>query len=388
MASETSKAEMNFDYLGERLDLLRSEGRLRQLVERSATGTRIVESDGREYVNFGGNDYLGLAAERSASPLSIGSTASALVCGWTPLHQQLADRIAQLKGTESAVLFPSGFAGCSGTIATMAEEGDLILSDELNHASLIDGCRLSRAECVVYPHRGVRAVEQLLKTKRSQFNRVWLVTDSVFSMDGHVAPLRSLCKLAKRHDATMIVDEAHATGVLGETGSGLCEALGVKDQVAIQIGTLSKAIGCQGGFVAAPKLVVDYLINRCRTLIYSTALAPPAVQAGIDALDSIRDEPQRREHVQAMSRLIRERLSIDTDAIENGVPIIPVLVGSDAKAVELSAALSEQGFFVPAIRPPTVPVETARLRISVSAAHDQETVESLLKALEDLLQSK
>lgn len=372
---------MNFDYLTERLDELHSEHRLRQLVERIATGVHIVESDGRQYVNFGSNDYLGLAAERTGSPQATGSMASALVCGWTPVHQQLADRIARLKGTESAVLFPSGFAGCCGTVATIAEEGDLILSDELNHASLIDGCRLSRAECVVYPHRGVRAVEQILKERRDQFNRVWLVTDSVFSMDGHVAPLRSLCKLSQRFDVGMIVDEAHATGVLGEKGSGLCEALGVKDRVAIQIGTLSKAIGSQGGFVAAPKSVVDYLINRCRTLIYSTSLAPSAAQSAIEALDLVRDEPERREHVQSMSRLIRERLSIETNGVENSVPIIPVMVGSDAKALELSTSLRQQGFFVPAIRPPTVPAGTARLRISVSAAHNREMVESLLKVM-------
>ena len=214
---------MAFDFLSERLAKLRDECRLRSLVPRVAHGVRIVEADGSELINFGGNDYLGLAAERASSPVSTGSQASALVCGWTEIHQRLAETIAEFESTESAVLFPSGFAACSGTIATLAESGDLILSDELNHASLIDGCRLSRAECVVYPHRNVDAVEETLKARRNAFARTWIVTDGVFSMDGHVAPLEPLVALAEKYDAFLIVDEAHGTGVLGETGSGVAK---------------------------------------------------------------------------------------------------------------------------------------------------------------------
>ena len=372
---------MSFDYLSDRLAELDRDQRLRQLTPRTANGIRMRAPDGRELINFGGNDYLGLAAERVARPLPTGSTASALVCGWTDLHEQLAARIADFESTESAVLFPTGYAGCSGTVATLAESGDLILSDQLNHASLIDGCRLSRGEKVIYPHRDCAAIERVLAQRRGEFSRVWILTDGIFSMDGHVAPLPELCELAERYEAIVIVDEAHGTGVLGERGSGVCEALQVKDRVPIRIGTLSKAIGSQGGFVAGPKPVIDFLINRCRSLIYSTALAPAAVMAAIDALDAVEQQPERRAYVHQLAMLVREKLSITADRVEAAVPIIPVLLGSDAAAVEQSRRLAERGFFVPAIRPPTVPEGTARLRISLSAAHDRGMVEALVAAI-------
>lgn len=371
-----------FDYLDERLTELRSIHRLRQLVPRAVSGVRITDVDQHELINFGANDYLGLAAERVAAPVPSGSTASALVCGWSILHQRLADRLAEFEQMESAVLFPSGFAACSGTIATLAEGGDLILSDALNHASLIDGCRLSRAECVVYPHRDVDAVARTLNERRDQFARVWIVTDGVFSMDGHVAPLPALCDVAEKFDAVLIVDEAHGTGVLGANGRGVCEALNVKQRVPIRIGTLSKAIGGQGGFVVGPRSVTDYLVNRCRSLIYSTAGAPATVQVALDALDAIENQPQRREHVGQLARLVREKCSIPGDEIESAVPIVPVMIGDDASTIAISAELYKQGFFVPAIRPPTVPSGTSRLRISLSAAHDREMVLNLINALD------
>ncbi|NNE01425.1 MAG: 8-amino-7-oxononanoate synthase [Pirellulaceae bacterium] len=381
---------MTFEHFQEQLDQLRRSDRLRQLVPRTADANamRIILPDGRELINFGSNDYLGLAAQRTASTggadnhCATGSMASALVCGWTTLHQELADKIASFESTESAVLFPSGFAACSGTVATLAGAGDLILSDQLNHASLIDGCRLSRAECVVYPHRDVTAVARILHDRHKQFAHIWIVTDGVFSMDGHVAPLCELCDVAEQYDAHLMVDEAHATGLLGQRGSGLCEAMDVKERVAVRIGTLSKAIGSQGGFVAGPQVVIDYLINRCRSLIYSTSLAPTAVQAAINALDTIGNDPTGRQHVAAMSRLVRERLAIPADAIERDVPIIPLVIGDDAETMRRSAMLCDQGFFVPAIRPPTVPPGTARLRISLSAAHDRESIDALLDVLE------
>jgi 8-amino-7-oxononanoate synthase len=332
-------------------------------------------------INFGGNDYLGLAAERKASALATGSSASALVCGWTQLHEQLATRIASFESTEAAVLFPTGFAACSGTVATLAEASDLILSDHLNHASLIDGCRLSRAQKVIYPHRDCNAVKEVLSRRRSDFARAWIVTDGVFSMDGHIAPLAQLCEIADDFDATVIVDEAHGTGVLGKNGSGVCEAANVKDRVPIRIGTLSKAVGSQGGFVAGPRVVIDYLVNRCRSLIYSTALAPAAVMAAMDALDIITHEPERRSHVHRLAALVRESLSLPADSVETCVPIVPMVVGQDQAAIAKAQHLANRGFFVPAIRPPTVPEGTARLRISLSAAHDHAMVESLLAEL-------
>jgi 8-amino-7-oxononanoate synthase len=386
----------DFRDLQTQLDQLGDSQRLRRLVPRRVEGVSLIDADGRRLLNFGGNDYLGLAAEGHQPHPHAGSGASPLVCGWTEAHQRLADRIADFESTESAVLFPSGFAACSGTIATLPQPADLILSDQLNHASLIDGCRLSRAVCLVYPHRDTQWLERTLNRRRSEFDRVWIVTDGVFSMDGHVAPLDRLCELADRHHACLIVDEAHATGVLGDSGAGTCEAFGVKQRVAIRIGTLSKAIGGQGGFVAGPRVIVDYLINRCRSLIYSTALEPGAVATASNGFDLIRDQPQRRDRVQRLARRVRGELAIETPAREGGnpalvqsieasVPIIPIVLGTDRRAVAASQRLAELGLFVPAIRPPTVPHGTARLRVSLSAAHDDPMIDALIAAVRDQL---
>lgn len=379
----------SFDHLARQLEQLSECGRLRSLVPRRCEGPWIVTAEGRRLINFGGNDYLGFASQSLedvavSSGASSGSGASALVCGWTEAHQDLAETIARFEGTEAAVLFPSGYAACSGTVATLAGEGDLILSDRLNHASLIDGCRLSRAACLIYRHRDCVDLEETLVRCRDDFERVWIVTDGVFSMDGHVAPLRAISEIAARFDATLIVDEAHGTGVLGDRGTGVCESLGVKDRVPVRIGTLSKAIGSQGGFVAGPRVVIDYLINRCRSLIFSTALAPGAVAAARLALEKIRSEPERRSALHALARMVRGELGIEVEPPEDAVPIIPVILGDDRRAVEVARCLEESGFYVPAIRPPTVPEGTARLRISLSAAHQPAMVQDLLRRLMDV----
>ncbi|MCO8124666.1 8-amino-7-oxononanoate synthase [Stieleria sp. TO1_6] len=373
--------------LAETLDDLQRRGRRRRLRRVKIEGVHLIDDQRRRLVNFGGNDYLGLAAElASAIPAvgSMGATASGLVCGWTERHQQLAQRIADLEQTESAVIFPTGFAACSGTAATLGRERDLILSDALNHASLIDGCRLAKAQCIVYPHRDDQTVGRILAERRGEFDRVWIVTDSVFSMHGHVAPLEQLCDLADQYQATVVVDEAHATGVLGETGSGACEALGVKHRVPIRIGTLSKALGGQGGFVAGPQVVIDYLINHCRPLIFSTALSLPAVEAGILAIHQIDTQPQRRRRVGMLARQVRQALGGRCDGVESGVPIIPIVIGADQAAVDASQRLYELGMFVPAIRPPTVPEGEARLRVSLSAEHDDQMILRLIDALKKL----
>lgn len=373
-----------FDHLAKQLEELAVQGRRRELVSRRAEGAWIVLADGRRLINFGGNDYLGLASESTLNT-RCGSGASPLVCGWTGAHERLAESIARFEGTEAAVLFSSGFAACCGTVATLAQEHDLILSDQWNHASLIDGCRLSRAQRMIFRHRDLDDLESLLAKFRKDYQHVWMVTDGVFSMDGHVAPLRGLCDLAERFDANLIVDEAHATGVLGAAGGGVCEALGVKDRVPIRIGTLSKAIGGQGGFVAAPRVVVDFLINRCRTLIYSTALSPAAVGAADAALTRICAEPERRTHLRRLSQRMRDFLGIKAESPEDVVPIIPIVVGADVRAVEASRRLAEAGFYVPAIRPPTVAEGTARLRISLSFLHDEAMIESLIDHLQSLV---
>jgi len=252
----------DFHFLSDRLHSLADAGRLRSLVARQHHGIHLQTSTGGRLLNFGSNDYLGLATGHSGSQVADGSAASPLVSGWTDRHQTLAEKIAKFEATESAVLFPTGYAACCGTVATLADKNDLVLSDSLNHASLIDGCRLSYAQRIVYPHRDWNSVADTLSKRRADFDHVWIVTDGIFGMDGDVAPLDRLTELADQFDAFLIVDEAHGTGVLGQNGQGASEALGVKDRISVTIGTLSKAIGSQGGFVAGPQNLIDYLVNR------------------------------------------------------------------------------------------------------------------------------
>jgi len=377
--------------------------RQRRLVPRTADGVYLIDDQKRRLLNFGSNDYLGLAMqpgpdlppETEDGDLTLrGSTASSLVCGWSQDHQALADAIADWEGTESAVLFPSGYAACCGTIATLAEADDLILSDQLNHASLIDGCRLSKATTAVYRHLDVQHAREILEAHRTAHAEAWIVTDSIFSMDGDVAPLIQLSELACEFGAHLVVDEAHGSGVFGHSGTGICESIGVKEHVFLRIGTLSKAMGSQGGFVAGSTAIVEHLVNHCRMLLFSTALSRPAVQDASRALRHVRHHHERREHVRNLAKWFRSEYSGGFDSIakephsasqvlgiRDEVPIIPILLGDDDGATQASAELLEQGFFVPAIRPPTVPEGTSRLRVSLSAAHTKAQVTELLKAL-------
>lgn len=376
----------------------------RSLVPRELRGKHLVHTDGSVLLNFGSNDYLGIAMESSLIPMSDGSksevfqlpipedveqshppkgaSASALVCGFSPWHQNLCEQISEFEQTEATVLFPSGFAACSGVVATLPEAGDLILSDALNHASLIDGCRLSKAEKFIYPHRDMAAVKALLKSHRGRFQRTYIVTDSIFSMDGTCAPLEALCDLAEQFDAILIVDEAHATGVFGTRGSGLCEQLEVEHRVPIRIGTLSKAFGVHGGFVTGPQVVIDYLIQKARSLIFSTAAPPSVIASALRSLEIIRFQPERRWKVRQLSDLLLEQLrSEGMKSPSEGTPIVPIILGDAGKTVAKAGQLAKSGFFVPAIRPPTVPEKSSRLRISLSAAHDENDVLNLVKCL-------
>ncbi|TWT64636.1 aminotransferase class I/II-fold pyridoxal phosphate-dependent enzyme [Allorhodopirellula solitaria] len=389
------------------LEQMTAQGRRRQVQPVYLDGPWLIDAGGQRRLNFGGNDYLGVVADAlvsvgqdrgggtagEAAGVPGGAAASALVCGWTPHHERLAKAIATAENCEAAVIFPSGYAACSGCVATLCRAGDLILSDELNHASLIDGCRASRAQCLVYPHRDVAAVSEILSQRRSEFNQVWIVTDGVFSMDGDVAPLGELVDLADQHDAQLLVDEAHGTGVLGARGSGLCEAVGLQERIGIRIGTLSKAVGHQGGFVTGPRVVIDYLIQFCRPLIFSTALAPTAAAGACRVIEQMEAWQERRKHLTRLAQHARGRLHNETtlmpcrdwSELESGIPIVPLIVGSDQRAVDLSRRLGEQGYYVPAIRPPTVPEGTARLRLSLSAAHQQEHVDALIDTVIGIL---
>ncbi len=379
------------NYLADRLGQLRQDQAFRELWPRVQRGTRVVDSDGQTLVNFGANDYLGLASlplPQEFDALVRGAGASPLVCGHTPLHHRLCRELALWEQTEAAVLFPCGYSACCGVVATLAEAGDLILSDQLNHASLIDGCRLSRAERMVYEHCSVAAVRDHLEKCRSLYARVWIVTEGVFGMDGDIAPLRELSNVARQYDAVLIVDEAHGTGVMADDGTGACAHWGVKADVPIRIGTLSKAIGSQGGFVVGPQIVIETLINRCRPLIYSTAAAPVSVAAALAGLDAIRSDggaAGRRSRVRMLARRVRKQLLMppgsEFDDSVPDIPIVPVVVGQNARAIQVSTLLKQAGFFIPAIRPPTVPDGTARLRISLSSDHSDDEVTAMVASV-------
>lgn len=376
-------------YCAEDLRLLAEQGLRRRLrVWVGPPGPR-ARVDGREVIALGSNDYLGLAghpAVRKAAGVAmaahgVGSGGARLVCGNRPLHEELEEALAAWKGTDAAVLFNTGYMANLGTIAALAGPGDLIVSDELNHASIIDGCRLSRAEVRVYRHADPQHAGEILGAERGRFRRCLLVTDGVFSMDGDLAPLPELCGLAEGHDAWLMVDDAHATGVLGETGAGTAEHLGVEGRVPIQMGTLGKALGAEGGFVAGGLELAEFLRHRSRPFVFSTAPAPAVVAAALAAVEVARREPALRRAVREHAAYLRRGLADLGFRVPVGeTPIIPVLVGEAVATMRLADALLERGVFAPCIRPPAVPPGTSRLRVTVSAAHGRDDLDMALEA--------
>jgi 8-amino-7-oxononanoate synthase len=350
------------------------------------------DSGTERLVNFGSNDYLSLAADpRVAAAASLviaevgfGAGASPLICGHTSQHAALETRLAQFTGCEGALVFSSGFAANVGTIAALVGRGDAVFSAAANHASLIDGCRLSRAEVVVFPHEDLATLEQQLAAA-AHVRRRLIVCDSLFSMDGDAAPLADLAALAEQHRAMLLVDEAHATGVFGPSGAGLVEELGLEQHVHVRVGTLSKALGSAGGFVAGRRLLIDWLVNRARPYVFSTAHPPAVAAAAIAALDIVAAEPQRRRRLLDLADGLRQELSAQGWNVGRSTSqIVPVIVGSAERALELAAELRRQGFFVPAIRPPSVMEGTSRLRVSLCSGHTQEDVARLAAALRAL----
>ncbi len=376
------------DWLLDGLNALQREHLLRPRRRVQPLGPGRSRIDGHDVIDFSSNDYLGLARDsrltQAAAGVHAGAGASPLVSGRSEHYSQLEHDIAEFEQAEATLLFPSGFAANLGTVTALVSNGDAVFSDRLNHASLIDGCRLSRARLHVYHHTRLEQLEHKL-AKAADAPRRLIVTDGLFSMDGHLAPLESLCQLAKAYDAMLLVDEAHATGVLGQHGRGSCESLGVEDHVTLRIGTLSKAMGTAGGFVVGSRALVDYLWHHARTQVFSTAIPPATCAAASKALELIQLEPDRRTHLEQLARQLRQHLA-DLELVTPSVvgPIVPVIVGSANAALDASRLLAEQGLFVPAIRPPTVPDGTARLRISLSAAHSQNDIEQLAHALESV----
>ncbi|VAX41038.1 8-amino-7-oxononanoate synthase [hydrothermal vent metagenome] len=353
------------------------------------------EVDGKCLLNFSANDYLGLsnaprllqAAKSALDKYGVGAGASALVSGRTPEHHQLEKRLATFEETEAALLFPTGYAANIGIITALVNDDSetVIFCDRLNHASLIDGCRLSKAKFKVYRHDDLSKLERALKKVPAKTKKL-IVTDTIFSMDGDAPPLVELHNFASRYNATLLLDEAHATGLFGKQGRGMAELAGIESPHVIRIGTLSKAIGCMGGFVVGSQLLIDWLWNRSRSQIFSTALPPSICAAACSAIDMIEKEPSRRTNVLSLAKYLRAQL-IDAkwQTIPSGIaPIIPIILDDPQRAINLSHQLQEEGFFIPAIRPPTVPQGTSRLRISLSAMHTKEDVTRLINVLQEI----
>jgi 8-amino-7-oxononanoate synthase len=357
----------------------RSLRRRLQVVEEALPGGK-VRVAGRVLLNLSSNDYLGLsqdpriirAAQAAAANWGAGAGASRLVVGHLALHEAVEAKLADFKGTEAAVIFPTGYMANVGTIAALVGPGDVVFGDRLNHASIYDGIKLSGAALKRFPHRDLNRLEELLREAGAARRRL-IITDSVFSVDGDLAPLQDLVALKGRYGAWLMIDEAHATGVLGAKGGGLAEALGVTRDVDIHMGTFSKALGSQGGYVAGDRRLVDYLHNRARSFIYSTAMAPPVLGAINQALEIVMAEPERRLYLSRESEDFRQALlAAGLDLLGSETQIIPVLVGANDRALEFAARLKEGGLMAVALRPPTVPPGRARVRFSLTAAHSPE----------------
>lgn len=364
------------------LSKLRADGKQRETTAVRRHDTTHVEIAGRRVLLFSGNDYLGLshhpevrrAAAEAAEKWGLGPRGSALVCGYSPWHEELEQKLAEHEQTETALLFPTGYAANIGVLTAVSSPQTAIFSDELNHASIVDGCRLSGATTHIYHHRDVDHLEQLLTA--STATRKVIVTDSVFSMDGNEAPLRDLAELRDRHDTLLVVDEAHATLVYGNNGGGLAEAVGVVEHIDVRVGTLSKAFGALGGFVATSRRFRDLLVNTARSYVYSTALPIPVVAAALKALELATESPNLRDRLWKNAEQMATGLNHETCG-----PIVPIILGAERAAVKTAETLLDLGFHVVPIRPPTVPPGTSRLRIALSAQHTEADISGLLSAL-------
>lgn len=374
-------------YLEDELAQLRARGLYRWPRELgSPQGPRAVY-DGREVINLCSNNYLGLAyhprlreaAKRAVDEWGVGSGAVRTIAGSLRLHRELEEELARFKHTEAALLFQSGFAANAGTVAAILTRDDVVISDELNHASIIDGCRLSGATKKIYRHRDTSHARALLEESRGA-RLVLLITDGVFSMDGDIAPLPDLCALAREYGAIMMVDDAHASGVLGRAGRGTVDHFGLHGQVDIQVGTLSKAFATLGGYVAGSRTLIDYLMHRARPLLFSTSHPPAVAATALEAVRLVQEEPELIERLWDNTRLFKsglQQLGFNTGSSET--PITPIMIGEEEAAMRFSDRLFEEGVFALGIAYPTVPRGTARVRTIVTAAH---TREDLLKALD------
>jgi len=390
--SRATEAVNPLQFLDDAMAQIRSEGLYRSLRVLGGEQSHHARFDGREVINLSSNNYLGLtthpklreAALRAVESLGVGSGSVRTIAGTMDLHMELERRIAAFKKTEAAVVFQSGFTANAGTVAAILGKEDLILSDELNHASIIDGARLSRATIRVFPHRDVAALEKLLE-ETSGVKRRLVITDGVFSMDGDIAPMREIAAAARAHGAIMMVDDAHASGVLGRAGRGTVDHFDLHGQVDIQVGTLSKAIGVLGGYVCGSHTLIEYLYHRARPFLFSTSHPPAVAAACLAAFDVLENEPERIQRLWSNTKRFKEglkRLGFDTGTSET--PITPIIVGDADLAMKFSDRLFERGLFAQGIGFPTVAKGRARLRTIVTATHTEEELDRALHILGDV----
>jgi glycine C-acetyltransferase len=378
---------MSLRYLSDELKTLREQGLYQKLRVLDGEQLPVATFDGQKVINLSSNNYLGLnthprlraAALEATRKLGVGSGAVRTIAGTMRIHMELEEKIARFKNTEACVVFQSGFAANAGTVAAILKKGDIIISDELNHASIIDGCRLSRADIRVFAHKDVAAAEKLLQEAQSQPGHKLLISDGVFSMDGDIAPLPQLCDVAERYGAIMMVDDAHASGVLGRNGRGTIDHHGVHGRVHIQVGTLSKAIGSLGGYVCGSNDLIEFLYHRARPFLFSTSHPPSVTATCIAAFDVLQEEPERIERLWENTRFFKkglQELGFNTGMSET--PITPVIVGAAKLAHMLSRRLFEEGVFGQGIGFPTVPEGKARVRTIVTATHTRQELQQAL----------
>jgi len=383
--------KVQLQYLSDELQKLR-EQKLYQKLRILETAQRpVARFDGREVINLSSNNYLGLTthpklkqkALEAIEKYGVGSGAVRTIAGTMTLHMALEEKIAQFKQVEASVVFQSGFTANAGTVQAILAREDVIISDELNHASLIDGCRLSRAEIKVFPHKDVEACEKILQELQNRPGRKLLITDGVFSMDGDIAPLPALVELAEKYGCIMMIDDAHASGVLGRHGRGTVDHYGLHGRVDIQVGTLSKAIGALGGYVCSTRDTIEFLYHRARPFLFSTSHPPSVAATCIAAFEVLEEEPERIEKLWSNTRFFKtglKKLGFNTGMSET--PITPVIVGDAALAHEFSGELFAAGVFAQGIGFPTVPVGKARIRTIVTATHTETELSQALEILE------
>ena len=364
----------------------------RKLIEIESSMSPEISIGKKKYIQFASNNYLGMTTKRQVISRSskilekygTGTGGSRLVTGTSDLHNKLERKIAKFKKTQDAIIFSSGYLANIGVISSIARKGDLIFSDELNHASLIDGARMSKANIIIYRHCDMTHLEDELKKIKPNVRKI-IITDSVFSMDGDIAPLDEIVSLSKRYNCISMIDEAHATGVLGKDGSGASEMFGVQKNIDICMGTLSKAVGSVGGYVAGSKVFIDFLKNRARSFIFDTSLPASNLMTSIVAIENIQKSKKLREklfvNINSITNFLKEN---NFEYVSSGTPIIPIIFGSEIKTLKISKFLFDNGIYIPAVRPPSVPKGSSRIRITLMSNHTLKHINKLKALLKKL----